>query len=83
MAYTNSFLNLVEGSKQMEQERLNREADIKNEREKQEREMIEAQQQADAETDAPEETPEELQQLLDALNKAIEEVTAKMKTGGK
>lgn len=80
--FMSAFLNLVQGSKDMEMERLEREAVIKNEREKQEREMIEAQEKAQAETTgAEEETPEALQGQLDALNKAVLELTAKMTKG--
>ena len=57
-----AFLNLVEGSKQMEQERKAREAFLRNEEEKQARDFKEQQAQAEttgAEEDEPaEETPE-------------------------
>ena len=48
-----AYLNLIEGTKQLAEERLEREANIKNEREKAEREMKE--QQAQAETTGAEE----------------------------
>ena len=81
-----AYLNLVEGTKQLAEERAERVANIQNEREKAEREMKEQQQaqaQADSETDAPEESQEELQQQLEALQKAIADVTSKIKGDAK
>lgn len=72
-----AILNLIEGTKQLAEERAERVANIQNEREKQDRLMKEQQTQADA----PEETPEELQEQVDALNKALAEVTAKLNKG--
>ena len=77
-----AYLNIVEGSKQMEMERKMREAFIRNEEEKSASEMKKQQEEAGA-GEEPEATQEELQQQLEALQKAIAEVTGKIKWDAK
>jgi len=72
----NAYQNIVEGMKALEQERLEKQAYFRNEEEKQAREMKEQQASADA---PPEATQEELQEQLHALQKAIADVTSKIK----
>lgn len=74
-----AYLNMVEGSKQLEMERKMRESYIRNEEEKSAREMIEQQEKADASPEEEQVTQEELQQQLEALQKAITDVTSKIK----
>ena len=75
-----AILNILEGVKVQAQERLKREAEIKNEQEKLEREFNKAE-TTGAEEDDAEETPEQLQEQLQALEKAIADVTAKLNKG--
>ncbi|MFC6040121.1 hypothetical protein ACFPYN_11885 [Paenisporosarcina macmurdoensis] len=74
--------NIVEGVKIQENARKQREAFFRNEEEKQAREMIEKQEQAETTGSEEDEVPEALQEQLVALQKAMKEVTEKIKIGG-